>query len=74
MADKGIQKIINWFKGTESVISSDSPCKDSSVRFTTVPLKLKSDKKFGRYRRLSDSEVFIFVTFFIGSIVNNNNG
>ena len=30
---------LNKLKGTVSVISSDSPCKDDSVRFTTVPLK-----------------------------------
>ena len=27
-----------WFKGTGSEISSDSPCKDDNVRFTTIPL------------------------------------
>ena len=27
------------FKGTVTVISSDPPCKDSHVRFTTVPFK-----------------------------------
>ena len=26
-------------KGTVSVITSDPPCKDGNVRFTTVPLK-----------------------------------
>ena len=41
MADKGIQKIINLFKGTESVISSDSPCKDGNVPDSQrYPLKL----------------------------------
>ena len=31
-------------KGTVSVISSDPPCKDSSIQFTTVPLKSLSDQ------------------------------
>ena len=38
-------------KGTVSVISSDSSCKDDDARFTTVPLKPFSDQKCGRYRR-----------------------
>ena len=28
------------FKGTVSEISSDSPCKDSTARFTTIPFRL----------------------------------
>ena len=32
------------FKGTVSVISSDSPYKDDNARFTTVPLKALSDQ------------------------------
>ena len=32
-------------KGTVRVISSDPPCKDGNVRFTTVPLKPLSDPK-----------------------------
>ena len=39
---------------TVSVISSDPPCKDSNVQFTTAPLKPLSDKKCGRYCRLND--------------------
>ena len=31
-------------KGTVGVISSEPPCKDGNVRFTTVPLKALSDQ------------------------------
>ena len=30
-------------KGTESVISSDPPCKGDNTRFTKIPLKALSD-------------------------------
>ena len=33
----------SYFKGTVSIISSDPPCKDDNVRFTTVPLKPLED-------------------------------
>ena len=40
-----LTRFFQYLKGTESVISSDPPCKDGNVRFTTVPLKPCSDKK-----------------------------
>ena len=41
--DIGYTCTLSLFKGTVSVISSDSPCKDVNVRFTTVPLKHVTD-------------------------------
>ena len=41
------------FKGTVSVISSDPPWKDGNARFTTVPLKPKSDQN------VEDTVVFL---------------
>ena len=41
-------------KGTVSVISSDSPCKDGNPRFTTAPLKALSDKIWIRFRYQTD--------------------
>ena len=40
-------------KRAVSVIVSNPPCKDSKVRFTTVPLKTLSDQLYGRYCRFS---------------------
>ena len=37
-------KNYKFIKGTVSVISSDPPCKDDNVRFTTEPLKALSDQ------------------------------
>jgi len=42
-------QIIHYFKGTVIVILSVPPYKDSKAQFTTVPLKLYSDKKCERY-------------------------
>ena len=36
-----------YIKRTVSVILSDPPSKDENIRFTTVPLKPQSDKKYG---------------------------
>ena len=48
---------------TTKIISSDPSCKDGNAQFTTVPLKPKSDKNFGRYRQ----KVFLSVRFSIRS-------
>jgi len=40
-------------KRAVSVILSYPPCKDSKVRFTTVPLKPLFDQLYGRYCRFS---------------------
>ena len=40
-------------KGTVIVISSFFPSNDGNVRNTTVPWKLSSDQKCGRYCRCS---------------------
>ena len=37
------------FKGTVSVISSKSPCRDYNARFTTVPINALSDQAQIRY-------------------------
>ena len=42
--DIGWARLEDIIKGTVSVISSDPPCKDNNVRFTTVPLKTLSDQ------------------------------
>ena len=52
------------FKGTVSVISSDPPWKDGNARFTTVPLKPKSDQKCGRYRCFFCLKSVYFCKFF----------
>ena len=44
-------------KGTVSVISSNHPCKDGNVRFTTVPLK-SSDQVWNRYPRFFSNWLF----------------
>ena len=41
-------------------MSSDSPCKDDNARYKTVTLKLKYDKKSGRYICFPDSKSFYF--------------
>ena len=42
----------NLVKGTVSIISSYSPCKDDNVRFSAVPLKTKSDRKSDLTRKM----------------------
>ena len=44
-------RLILHFKRTVCVNSSNPPCKDGNARFTTVPLKLYSDYRCGRYSR-----------------------
>jgi len=44
------KKFLNLIKGTVSVISSDSPCKDSISWFKTVSLKAFSDQVWIRYQ------------------------
>ena len=51
------------FKGTVSVISRDPLCKDGNARFKTVPLKLLSNKKCGRYCRFFYSKSVNFCEF-----------
>ena len=41
--------LINWFKGTVRVISSDPTSKDCNVRFTIVSLQVLSDRKLIRW-------------------------
>ena len=43
------------------LISSDTPCKDGNVEFTTVPLK--PDQQCGRYCRFSRFNVFHSVNY-----------
>ena len=45
------------------VILSDLPWINSNARFTTVPLKPLSDKKWGKYCRFLDMEVFNYDLF-----------
>ena len=52
-------------KGTVSVISSEPPCKDCNVQFTTVPLTLKSDKNVKDFDVFLTREVEMSVNFFI---------
>ena len=49
-------------KGTVSVISSNHPCKDDNVRFTTVPLK-SSDQVWNRYPRFFQTGFFPICDF-----------
>ena len=42
--DLGWARLGVIIKGTLSVISSDPPCNNDNVRFTTVPLKTLSDQ------------------------------
>ena len=45
------------------VILNDLPWINSNARFTTVPLKPLSDKKWGKYCRFLDMEVFNYDLF-----------
>ena len=51
-------------KGTVSVILSDPPCKESNVRFTTVPLKPKTlkDPVVSLTRNMFNSDNFYIVS------------
>ena len=60
-------QIIHYFKGTVIVILSVPPYKDSKAQFTTVPLKLYSDKKCKRY-----TVVFWLKKVFISSFLAEN--
>jgi len=42
---------VQYVKRTESVILSRTPGKDGNARFTTEPMKPKSDQNCGRYLR-----------------------
>ena len=57
-----------FFKGTVSVISSNSSCIDDSARFTTVPLKPSSDQACFRYRCFCFFKLFIFVCGFSAKV------
>ena len=54
-------------KGKESVISSNPPCKDVNVWFTTVPLNPWFNQKRVRHLRFSDKKCFISVSFSVAS-------
>ena len=54
---------MNTIKGTVCVKISNPPCKDENARFTTVPLKLLSNQKCGRYRLFLTRKVFNFDVF-----------
>ena len=58
------------FKRTVSVISSDPPCKNGNLLFTTIPLEPVSDNKCGRYRRFPDSKSDYFCELLLASILN----
>ena len=45
---------VQYVKGTVSVILSRTPGKDGNARFTTEPMKPKSDQKCGGYLRFSE--------------------
>ena len=52
-------------KGTVSVISSNSPCKDGNARFTTIPLKHLSGQYCGIYCLFPGGlNCLIFIMFF----------
>ena len=62
-----IHLFLNQAKGTVVVILFDPLCKDEYVRFTTVPLKLLSDKNVKNTVGFLTRKVFICVSFAIAS-------
>ena len=57
----------------KGLLSSDPPYKNGNARFTTISLRLWSDKKCGRYCRFSSQKKFLILIFFCVTFEINGN-